>query len=105
MSKYFSKCFGPSTRAPKFSTQMPQLFIIKIYFRIKVNSICGAGWDTRNLCYKFSSQGLALRILCLRVTSPKSQGPSSRVLGVKAPCPGYQVSGPDFTGWPLKNDF
>ena len=23
MSKYFGKCFGPSTRTPKFSTQMP----------------------------------------------------------------------------------
>ena len=23
MSKYFGKCFGPSTRAPKFLTQMP----------------------------------------------------------------------------------
>ena len=30
MSKYFHKCFGLSAQAPKFSTQMPWLFIIKI---------------------------------------------------------------------------
>ena len=72
---------------PKFTTQMPQLFIIKICFTIKVNSICGAGGDTRN-------QGL-------RVASPKSQGTSSRVLGVRVPCfrvpesqgPGFQSPG------------
>ena len=73
MSKYFGKCFGPSTRAPKFWTQMPSLFIIKICFTNKVNSICSAGWDTRNLCHKFNFQGSALRILGLRVASPKFQ--------------------------------
>ena len=71
---------------PKFSTQMPQLFIIKICFTIKVNSICGAGRDTRNLCHKFNSQGPTLRILDLRVANPKSQGPSSGVLGVRVLC-------------------
>ena len=82
MSKYFGKCFGPSTRAPKFSNQMPWLFIIKI---------CGAGRETRNLCHKFNSQGPALRILGLRVASLKSQGPSSRVLGVRVPYPRVTV--------------
>ena len=90
MSKYFGKCFGPSTPAPKFSTQMPYFLIIKICFTIKVNSICGAGRDTRNLCHKFSSQGPALRILGLRFTSLKSQGSSFRALVVKVPCPGFQ---------------
>ena len=79
MSKYFAKCFGPSTRAPKFFTQMPQLFIIKIFFAIKVNSIWGAGRDTRNLCHKFHSQGPALRILVLMVANSKSQGRKSKV--------------------------
>ena len=69
---------------PKFSTQMP--FIIKICFTIKVNSICSAGRDTRNLRHKLNSQGTALRILGLSVTSCKSQGPNSRVLGVRVPC-------------------
>ena len=68
-------------------------------FRIKVNSVCGVGWDSRNLCHKFNSQGLALRILGLRVASPKFQGSSSRVLGVRIPCskvpvPGFQFQGP-----------
>ena len=81
MLKNFGKCFGPSTS--KFSTQMPKLFIIKICFTIKVNSVCGAGRDSRNLCHKFSSQGPALKILGLRVASPKFQGPSSGVLGVR----------------------
>ena len=88
---------------------MPELFIIKICFTVKVNSICGGGSNIRNLCHKFSSQGPALRILCLRVGSPKFQGPSSRVLGIRIPCPrilfpvswvsqrpGSRVSGPDF---------
>ena len=58
---------------------MPQLFIIKICFTIKVNSVCGAGRDTR--------------ILRLRVTSPKSKGPSSRFLG-----PGVLLHSPLFWG-------
>ena len=78
---------------PKFSTRMPYLFIIKICVTIKVNSICGAGRDTRNLCHKFSSQGPALRILDLRVANSKSQGSSSGVLGVRVPVPGSLVSG------------
>ena len=114
MSKYFGTCFGPSTRDLSFSTQMPQLFIIKICFTIKFNSIYGAGRDTRNLCHKSNSQGPDLRILGLRVASPKSQGPSSRVLCIRVPClrvaeswvlglrvwslrvPGLRVPGPDF---------
>ena len=81
------KCFGPSTRATRFLTQMPYLFIIKICFAIKVNSIYGAGRDTRNLCHKFSYKGSALRILGLRVTSRNSNGPSSGVLGARVSCP------------------
>ena len=77
---------------PKFSTRMPYLFIIKICVTIKVNSICGAGRDTRNLCHKFNSQGPALRILDLRVANSKSQGSSSGVLGVRVPVPGSWVS-------------
>ena len=94
---------------PKFSTQMPQLFITKICFRIKVNSIYGVGRDTRNLCHKISSQGPALRILGLRVASPKSQVPGLRVSSLRVPgsrvsvsqgprsrISGSQVSDPDF---------
>ena len=80
--KCFDKCFGPSTRASKFLTQMPQPIIC---FTIKVNSICGAGRDTWNLRHKFNSQGPALRILGLRVAISKAQGPISRVLCVRVP--------------------
>ena len=62
-------------------------------FTIKVNSICGAGRNTRNLCPKFSSQGLALKTLSLRVAISKSQGPSSGILDVRVPVPGSWVSG------------
>ena len=103
MPKYVGKYFGPSTPAPKFLTQMSKLFIIKFCLIIKVNTICSVGQDTRNLSHKFNSQASALRILGVKVASPKSQGPSSRVLGVKAPCPrvpeskglGSQVPGPE----------
>ena len=93
MSKYSGKCFGPSTRACKFLTQMHQLFIIKICYTIKVNSSCGVSRNTRSLCHKFSSQGPALRILGLRVAIPKFQEPRSRVLGVRAPCPRFPAPG------------
>ena len=83
MSKYFGKCFGPFTRASKFLTKMPLLFVIKICFTIKVNSVCGAGRDAKNLCHKFNSQGPALRILGVKVAIPKFQGPIFRVLGVR----------------------
>ena len=63
----------------------------KLCFIIKVSRICGAGRDTKNLCHKFSSQGPALRILCFRVTCPKFQGLSSRVLRVKVPYPRVPV--------------
>ena len=67
-----SQSFLP--QAPKFLNQIPLLFIIKICFTIKVNTICGAGRDTRNLCRKFGSQGLALKILSPRVAYPRPQG-------------------------------
>ena len=108
--EYFGKCFGLFTGASNFLTEMSQLFIIKICFTIKVNSICGAGRDTWNLRHKFNSQGPALRILGLRVAISKSQGPISRVLGVRVPrlrVPGSQgtssrVSGPEFRLCPSK---
>ena len=107
MSKYFGKCFGPSTLAPEpsFWLRCPS-FCFKICFTIKVNSVCGTGQDTWNLRRKFNSQGLALRILGLRVAISKSQGPISKVIGIRVPCPssralgvrvsGSRISGPDF---------
>ena len=93
MSKYFGEYFGPSTRRPYFSTQMPQLFVIKICFTFKINTIYGTGQDTRNLCNKFNYQGSAIRILCLTVASPKSEDASSRALSVTAPCPRVKILG------------
>ena len=90
-----------------------RFFIIKICFTFKVNTICGAGRDTRSLCQKFNSQDPTLRILGLRVASPKFQGPNSRVpcprilcprvpefqdLGPRAPDPGSQVSESQVSG-------
>ena len=70
-----------------FRLRCPGFLLSKLCFIIKISTICGAGQDTRNLCHKFNSQDLALRILSFRVTCPKSQGPSSRVLGVRVLCP------------------
>ena len=64
------------------------------------------GQDTWNLHHKFNFQGPALRILGLRVAISKSQGPISRVLGVRVPgrrVPGsqvaeFRVSGPGVSG-------
>ena len=83
---------------------MPQLFIIKICFAIKVNSICGAGRDTWNLRHKFDSEGPALRILGLRVAISKSQGPISRVLCVRVPVLGSRVPELRVSGsWDLRS--
>ena len=94
MSKYFGKCFGLSTPAPEssFWLRCPS-FIITICFTIKINSICGAGQDNRNLRHKFNSQCHALRMLGLRVAISNSQGPISRVLDVRVLCPRAPVSG------------
>ena len=99
MSKYFGKFFGPSTRGPKFLIQMPQLFIIKICFTIKVYSVCVARQDTWNLRHKFSSQDPALRILGLRVAISKSQGPISRVLSIRVPCTKVPVTWSQMSGF------
>ena len=36
MSKYFGKCFGPSTRAPKFLTQIPSFLLSKFASQLKL---------------------------------------------------------------------
>ena len=92
--------FCPSARASKFSTQMHQLFIIKICYTIKVNSICGASQDTRSLHHKFNSQGPALRFLGVTVPCPRVPVPGSWMSGSSVPgsqnqrFPGPRVSGP-----------
>ena len=58
-----------------------------------VNSFSGACRNTSNLCHNFNSLGCALRILGLRLASPKSQGASSSVLDVTVPCPRVPVPG------------
>ena len=94
MSKYFAKCFGPSHLLEHLSFRLRCPSFILSKFASQINSICGAGQDIRNLCHKFNSQGPALRVLGLRVASPKSQGSSSRVLVVLVlVVPGSWVSG------------
>ena len=68
-----------------FRPRCSSFLLSKLCFIIKVSTICGAGQDTRNLCYKFNSKVPALRILGFRVTFPKFQEPSSRVLIVSVP--------------------
>ena len=109
MSKYFGKFFGPSTRAPKFSTQMPQLFIISICFTIKawrklvqsvvwvrVLRICARSSILSVLCSGFWVSGSQVPsprdpVPWSWVSGSQFQGPKSRVPGLKIP--GSQVSG------------
>ena len=39
------------------------------------------------MCHKFNSCDPGLKVLSVRIVSPKSQGPSSRFLGHRVPCP------------------
>ena len=77
-----------------FDLDALQLFVIKICFTIEINSICRAGQGT----YKFNSQGTALRFLGLRVAISNSQGPISKVPGVRVPCPRIPVRGSFVSG-------
>ena len=78
-----------------FRLRCPSFLLSKriSYFTNKVNTICGAGRNTRNLCHKFNCQGSAFRILGLRVVSPESQALNFRVLSVKVLCPRVPVPG------------
>ena len=102
MSKYFGKCFSPSTRAPKFSTQMLRFLFSKLCFIIKVSKICGAGRGYQESVsqVQFSgscSQDSGFQDNMSQVPGtqfqgpgchgPMPQGPRSRVLGVRVPCP------------------
>ena len=82
-----------------FRLRCPGLLLSKLWFIIKVSTICGAGQDTINLCHKFNSQGLDLGILGFRVTCPKFQEHSVRVPCPRVPVPEswvswYRVPGP-----------
>ena len=82
---------------------MLQLFIIKICFTIKINTICGGAQllvsgCLESMCYEFNSQGLGLRILELMIAGPKSEGFNFRVSGLRfqglgSQGPGSQVLG------------
>ena len=70
---------------------MPKRFIVKICFTIKVNLICGAGQDTKNLCHKLNSQCPVLKILgVLEVTSARDPVPGSWVSRSQFRGPGCQ---------------
>ena len=77
-----------------FDLDALQRFVIKICFTVEINSICRAGQGT----YKFNSQDTALRFLGLRVAISNSQGPISKVPGVRVPCPRIPVRGSFVSG-------
>ena len=79
VSKYFGKCFGSFTRATKFPIQMHQLFIIKICYTRLIQSVVRVGIS--GVCVTSS----ILRVLLSGFWVSGSQGPSSRVLGVRVP--------------------
>ena len=102
---------------PNFRLRCPSFLLSNLCFIIKVTTICGAGRDTRNLCHKFSSQGLCFQesgfqgnmsqVPGAYFQSPVCQGtvfqvprvpgsrvPGSRVSGSQSPgsqSPGHQV--------------
>ena len=107
MSKYFGKCFGPSTRAPKFLTQMPELFIIKIWFTIKVNLWCGSGYLESVSQVQFSgscSQGSGSQSSNFQVLRTYFQGPGCQSPVLQGPrasvsrLPESRVSGSQVSG-------
>ena len=71
-----------------FRLRYHSFLLSKLCFIIKVNIICGVGWDTANLCHKFNSQGPVLRILGVRVTCLWVSG--SHVSGSQFQSPGCQ---------------
>ena len=90
--------FGPPNRVLKFSTCMLSLFIIKICFTIKVNTISGGAQllvsgCLESMCLKSNSQGFGLRILELVIAGPKPEGFDSRVPGLRSQGLGSQVPG------------
>ena len=85
MSKYFGKCFSPSTPAPESSFWLrcpsfllskfaSELKLIQSVVRVRILGIC-----------------ITSSVLGLRVASSKYQGPICRVLGVRVPCPRVPV--------------
>ena len=85
-----------------FRLWCPGFLSSKLCFIIKISAICGAGQDTRNLCHKFNSQGpssrvLGVRVLCPRV--PESYGLRVLVLGPRIPGLRSHDSGPQ-SSWP-----
>ena len=102
--KYFGKIFWSIYSSPKFSTQMLQLFIIKICFTNKFNTTCGGGQllvsgCQESMCHRISvlsvlvswfwvsgSQVPSPRVSVLRSRVSKSHVPGSDNLG-----PGSQV--------------
>ena len=88
MYEYFGKCFGLFTRASNFLTQMPQLFIIKICFKLKlIQSVVRVG------ILGISVASSILRVLLSGFWASGSQFPSPR-----DPFPGSWVSGSQFHG-------
>ena len=86
--EYFGKCFGLFTRASNFLTQMPQLFIIKICFKLKlIQSVVRVG------ILGISVASSILRVLLSGFWASGSQFPSPR-----DPFPGSWVSGSQFHG-------
>ena len=101
MSKYFGKCFGPSTRAPKssFWLRCPSFLLSKFASQLKlIQSVVRVG--IRGICVTSSM----LRVLfsgfwVSELQFPSPRDPFSRVLGVRVPSPRVpdpRVSGPDF---------
>ena len=118
MSKYFGKCFGPSTRAPEssFRLRCPSFLLSKFASQLKlIQSVARVG--ILGICVTMSM----LRVLFsgfwvsgLQFPSPRdsfpwsqesgfhvpgSRAPESRVSGSQVPgsqVSGFWVSGPDF---------
>ena len=98
MSKYFGKCFGPSTPAPESSFWLrcpsfllskfsSQLKLIQSAVRVRILGICFTSSNLRVLLSGFWDFALRILAIC------NSQIPISRVLGVRVSCPRVPVRG------------
>ena len=93
MSKYFGKCFGPSTRAPKFSTRMYSFLLSKFATQLKlIQSVVQFG--ILGVCVTSS----ILRVLLSGFWVAGSQIPSSRDPDLGPGCQGPVSQGHRFPG-------
>ena len=106
MSKYFDKCFGPSTPAPKssFWLRCPSFLLSKFASQLKLIQSVSGSWsqDSGSQSRNFQVPGTYFQVPgCQDPRVPGSRVPKSRVSGFRVPglrVPGVRVLGSQVSG-------